>query len=128
MVYPSKTLLLLLPPPPSSLPAHTLIYGEFVEEKRDKGRRLKQWNSLHIIDAIYVSSENWQRKYDLKERNRMLRLFVTAMHKPSVPNQMTLRVKSLHSLQSLQDHLKDVFQKALCLKHMISISTCFNIH
>ena len=127
----NKLLCLWIPVPQNcnfDLPALTLICAEFVQESRDEGKKLKKWNSLHIIDAIYVSSENWQRKYDLKERNRMLRLFVTAMHKPSVPNQMTLRVKSLHSLQSLQDHLKDVFQKALCLKHMISISTCFNIH
>lgn len=109
-----------------NLPAQTLIYAKFVQENRGEDEKLRP--TLEIIDAVYIASENWQQKYDLKKRKRMLRTFVKAMHKPSRPDQIIMRVKDLDCLEHLQDHLQDIFLKSLRLQHLIAISTCFNIH
>ena len=54
---------------------------------------MRKCPALHIIDAVYVAGEDWRVKYDLKERNRLLRLFVKAMAKPSQPDHVIMRVK-----------------------------------
>ena len=54
---------------------------------------MRKCPALHVIDAVYVAGEDWQEKYDLKERNRLLRIFVKAMHKPSMPDHVIMRVK-----------------------------------
>ena len=54
---------------------------------------MRKCPALHIIDAVYIAGEDWRVKYDLKERNRLLRLFVKAMAKPSQPDHVIMRVK-----------------------------------
>ena len=53
---------------------------------------------MHIIDAVYVAGEDWREKYDLKERNRLLRIFVKAMEKPSMPDHVIMRVKGNYKI------------------------------
>ena len=107
------------------LPDQTLLYTEFLQENEVKDRKLKKSPTLYIIDAIYVSSENWQEKYSLKKRNEMLNIFIKAMHKSS---NLDLRVKELHCLENLEDNSASLFLKSVQLQHMISVTTCFNIH
>jgi len=81
------------------LPAQTLIYAESVQENRGEGKGMRKCPALHVIDAVYVAGEDWREKYDLKERNRLLRLFVKAMDKPSMPDHVIMRVKDLVGLE-----------------------------
>jgi cap1 methyltransferase len=85
------------------LPAQTLIYAESVQENRGEGKGMRKCPALHIIDAVYIAGEDWRVKYDLKERNRLLRLFVKAMAKPSQPDHVIMRVKDIVGLENLQD-------------------------
>ena len=54
---------------------------------------MRKCPAMHVIDAVYVAGEDWREKYDLKERNRLLRIFVKAMEKPSMPDHVIMRVK-----------------------------------
>lgn len=84
------------------LPAQTLIYAEAVQENRGEGKGMRKCPALHIFDAMFVSGEDWQ-DYDLKERNRLLKIFVKSMAKPSLPDHVIMRVKDLVGLENLQD-------------------------
>ena len=61
---------------------------------------MRKCPALHIIDAVYIAGEDWRVKYDLKERNRLLRLFVKAMAKPSQPDHVIMRVKGNYRISS----------------------------
>ena len=64
---------------------------------------MRKCPALHIIDAVYVAGEDWREKYDLKERNRLLRIFVKAMEKPSMPDHVIMRVKGNHTSNFFQN-------------------------
>lgn len=85
------------------LPARTLIFAEAVQEGRGEGKGMRKCPALHVIDAVYVAGEDWRNRYDLKERNRLLRLFVKAMAKRSCADHVTMRVKDIVGLENLQD-------------------------
>lgn len=85
------------------LPARTLIFAETVQEGRGEGKGMRKCPALHVIDAVYVAGEDWRNRYDLKERNRLLRLFVKAMAKKSCAEHITMRVKDIVGLENLQD-------------------------
>ena len=62
---------------------------------------MRKCPALHIIDAVYIAGEDWRVKYDLKERNRLLRLFVKAMAKPSQPDHVIMRVKGNYRTRAI---------------------------
>ena len=84
------------------LPAQTLIYAEAVQECRGEARGMRKCPSLHVIDAVYVAGEDW-RNHDLKTRNEMLKIFVKAMAKPSLPDHLPMRVKEIVGLEHLHE-------------------------
>ena len=73
------------------LPAQTLIYAEAVQECRGEAKGMRKCPSLHVIDAMYVAGEDW-RNHDLKTRNEMLKIFVKAMAKPSLPGRFCIKI------------------------------------
>ena len=67
---------------------------------------MRKCPALHIIDAIIVAGENWHELgYDLKERNRLLRLFVKSMAKKSQSDHVVMRVKDVIGLENLKDQV-----------------------
>ena len=64
---------------------------------------MRKGPGLHLLDALFIAGED-VRNFDLKVRNAMLRTFVQAMAKPSLPDHITMRVKDLFGLEHLNQH------------------------
>ena len=67
------------------------------------GKGMRKGPGLHVLDALFIAGED-VRNFDLKVRNAMLRTFVQAMAKPSLPDHITMRVKDLFGLEHLNQH------------------------
>ena len=63
------------------------------------------WSKAKTMKRL---GKDWKEKYDLKERNRLLRIFVKAMHKPSMPDHVIMRVKGKDDFSLLNPNQTDV--------------------
>lgn len=94
------------------LPADTLFFGELVQEFEGEGRYQKRFNTVHIIDALFLGKVD-VRDMHYDERTKWVRKFVKAVSKPSRHDLLPLRAKEVFKLEDVDTLL---FSERICEK------------
>nr|XP_039259182.1 cap-specific mRNA (nucleoside-2'-O-)-methyltransferase 1-like [Styela clava] len=92
------------------IPRNSILEVDMVQEMRGEGKGQRKSLAVHVVDAIALSGEDISRKH-YTERMNDVRLFVTAISKPSIPNMNIVRAKQVYR----SEHIEEVF-KCLSMK------------
>eukprot|EP00096_Caligus_rogercresseyi_P000286 TRINITY_DN10695_c0_g1_i1.p1 TRINITY_DN10695_c0_g1~~TRINITY_DN10695_c0_g1_i1.p1 ORF type:complete len:816 (-),score=171.50 TRINITY_DN10695_c0_g1_i1:134-2581(-) len=94
------------------LPRGSLIYGEITKEIRGVQKSQKRVNAFHIMDAIFLGSEDLRHRSFL-ERTEAIKLFVKSISKKTIQSHTIIRSKSIFSLENLPQELESLSLKVV---------------
>jgi len=93
-------------------PRGTILEVEIVQELKGQGKGQHREDVLHVIDAVALADEYVADK-SFMERTELIRLFITACHRPTQKRLTTVRMKDVFAFEELPA----VFEK-LTMKHV----------
>lgn len=84
----------------TELPRDTLVEGEIVQELRGEGKGQLKVNSLHILDAMFLSGEDITNLH-FNDRIERLKKFVKAITRPSRSDLAPVRIKDIYRFEEI---------------------------
>lgn len=84
------------------LPKETLIEVEIVEELRGEGKGQRRSVVIHVVDALVLGGKDVRNRH-YSHRMQYAAMFVKAISKPSRPDVVVVKTKTVFSLRALHE-------------------------